>query len=684
LLAWPLLLGGRPAYGQSTFWVAAGAGNWNVGVNWSAGLPAALTDAQINNGGTARLFDPGARAEILTLGHNPANIGTLEVLGGEADFLECFVGREGTGTLRITGGGAVAAVHDFNIGAVAGSTGTVNVDGANSTMASKAVSLGGRGTGALSISGGGAVANLFCHIGSSAGSTGTVAVSGANSKLTNSDMLHVGLVGTGSLSITSGGEVNSANSFLGREAVSTGTVIVNGANSKWTNSESLHVGSRGTGSLGITGGGAVSSPTGSIGHEAGSSGTVSVDGAGSVWANSSELRVGNYDSTGSLSITGGGQVTNTSGYIGEDNSSTGTVAVNGVGSLWVNSSELRVGGRGMGSVGITSGGTVLNANGTVGDYYGSGTVTVDGSGSAWHTNGALTIGSNYGTGSLGITGRGAVYSTNGTIGEGDGSRGTALIDGPGSRWNVSTGLTLGLMGGDLGGRGTLEVRNGGVLAAAAGVTLGVNGTLRGNGTIDANVINDGGLIAPGAVPDTAHGTLHIAGDFTEQKSHPFRLPRLQIQLASPASFDKLAVTGNMTLTGQLDITLTGGYVPNGSQSFDILDWGGSLSGRFEYIVLRPFGGMVALDTSQLYTTGVVTLTGPAAPLTADFDDDGDVDGADLLQWRGDFGANALSDADADGDSDGADFLAWQRQLGSGAPAVAAVQSVPEPCALSLI
>jgi hypothetical protein len=51
----------------------------------------------------------------------------------------------------------------------------------------------------------------------------------------------------------------------------------------------------------------------------------------------------------------------------------------------------------------------------------------------------------------------------------------------------------------------------------------------------------------------------------------------------------------------------------------------------------------------------------------------------LVQWRGDFGINALSDADNDGDSDGADFLAWQRQLGSGLPASAGVQSVPEPC-----
>jgi hypothetical protein len=86
----------------------------------------------------------------------------------------------------------------------------------------------------------------------------------------------------------------------------------------------------------------------------------------------------------------------------------------------------------------------------------------------------------------------------------------------------------------------------------------------------------------------------------------------------------------------------------------------------------------------------------ATPIAAaDFDQDGDVDGADMALWQGDFGLTANGDADADGDTDGADFLVWQRQLGGGAPA--AVQAaglladggsvgrggVPEPTALAL-
>src|SRR5690606_628727 len=44
-------------------------------------------------------------------------------------------------------------------------------------------------------------------------------------------------------------------------------------------------------------------------------------------------------------------------------------------------------------------------------------------------------------------------------------------------------------------------------------------------------------------------------------------------------------------------------------------------------------------------------------LTADFDNDGDVDGDDLTMWEGGFGNSDAGDADGDGDSDGADFLA---------------------------
>ena len=126
LLAWPLLL--AESASVQDYWVADGVGNWNVTANWSAGVPTAATEAQINNGATARLFDPGARAGIMILGSTSGNSGTLEVLGGAAQFDTSIVGVQGQGTLKITNGGYIEGVGS-SLGEHTGSNGTVTVDG---------------------------------------------------------------------------------------------------------------------------------------------------------------------------------------------------------------------------------------------------------------------------------------------------------------------------------------------------------------------------------------------------------------------------------------------------------------------------------------------------------------------------------------------------------------------------
>jgi hypothetical protein len=69
-----------------------------------------------------------------------------------------------------------------------------------------------------------------------------------------------------------------------------------------------------------------------------------------------------------------------------------------------------------------------------------------------------------------------------------------------------------------------------------------------------------------------------------------------------------------------------------------------------------------------------------ATLTADFNDDGRVDGADLAAWGEAFGETTAADADGDTDVDGADFLIWQRELGAG---VVGGQAIPEPATIAL-
>jgi len=120
---------------------------------------------------------------------------------------------------------------------------------------------------------------------------------------------------------------------------------------------------------------------------------------------------------------------------------------------------------------------------------------------------------------------------------------------------------------------------------------------------------------------------------------------------------------------------SGGYsVPvSGDGLFDVLFSGGGFA-SFMATANILGGANVKID----YLVSSIAYA-------ADFNNDGYVDGADLAQWRGDFGLNPDSDADNDGDSDGQDFLVWQRELGSGLPAVVASTAVPEPLtALSLV
>jgi len=101
--------------------------------------------------------------------------------------------------------------------------------------------------------------------------------------------------------------------------------------------------------------------------------------------------------------------------------------------------------------------------------------------------------------------------------------------------------------------------------------------------------------------------------------------------------------------------------------------------------LKPGSPAINAGTSLLAPT--VDLLGMSRPadavdigametpaLAADFTSDAEVDAADLVAWRGAFGAESAADADHDNDSDGADFLVWQRELGSGA----AIAPAPEP------
>jgi hypothetical protein len=95
----------------------------------------------------------------------------------------------------------------------------------------------------------------------------------------------------------------------------------------------------------------------------------------------------------------------------------------------------------------------------------------------------------------------------------------------------------------------------------------------------------------------------------------------------------------------------------------------------------------ATAANSMQISGFQLFDNAAAQDDADFDGDGDIDGADFLTWQRGLGLidqtnNDNGDANNDGSVTDADLVIWKGQFGGGS-AVAAVGAVPEPGAIVL-
>jgi T5SS/PEP-CTERM-associated repeat protein len=652
--------------------------------------------------------------------------GTFNITGSAAPSLDLFVGNSGTGTLNVTGGADVnvtAAGADAWIGRDPGSTGTANVTGAGSTLSvghDMYISSGGAGT--LNVSAGGQVSDIDGALGYDTGSPGTVNVSGAGSTWTNSGDLTVGWSTSSALKITSGGQVKSATGHIGQGGNGASVVTVDGTNSAWTNSGDLFIGLYGTtNSLGISGGALVSDASGYIAtNNSGVSGTVTVNGANSHWSNSAALVVAD-SGNGTLGVTNGGQVDCANGDVGNVAGSNGVVTVDGANSRWTNTQALQVGVGGSGTLNITGGGAVTSLNGYLAAAVGSiGSATVDGANSTWTNAQSLFVGYG-GSGTLNMTNGGIVTSLNGSIGSQNGSSGLvnvdrnnsefeilaqlvpdghgsfvytggslqvdgtlqvtnggvavafsvgigpaglARVDGANSRWNVVQVLDPKgkPYGGNLAVNGTLDVSNSGTVSIGDLMTIGPQGTVKGDGNIDG-IVSNGGLVTPGTSP----GALHINGNYTQ-----IAAGKLQIELAGTmlgTNYDQLLVSGGITLDGTLDVSLINAFAPHEGDSFDILDFT-SLTGIFSTVNLPALTGSLQWDTSQLYTSGVLSVA-----LPGDYNHNGIVDAADYTLWRDGLGTTYTQ----------ADYDVWKSNFGNHSGSGSSANAgVPEPSTLVLL
>jgi hypothetical protein len=96
----------------TTTWIA-GTADWKYEGNWSNGLPTDSIRALINNGGTARVFTPGAAANYVGLeGYVSGDgQGSLEIAGGElvANWVRTGLDPYGDGAISIHGGGKLTS-----------------------------------------------------------------------------------------------------------------------------------------------------------------------------------------------------------------------------------------------------------------------------------------------------------------------------------------------------------------------------------------------------------------------------------------------------------------------------------------------------------------------------------------------------------------------------------------------
>jgi len=636
---------------QTTTWTDR-TGDWFAPGNWSEGVPDFITEAAINNGGTAQIGATGAAANNTFLGFDALDSGSLTISGagtltnssdlfvgragsgmltiqnggtGSNSFgyigtstgsrgsalvdgtssiwatkFSLFVGYFGTGTLTIQNGGAVSSSGGF-IGDFGGSSGTVLVDGAGSTWTnSSRIDIGVEGTGTLTIRNGGTVSNFVGRIGGFMG-RGVVMVDGADSRWMNADRLNVGDDGNGTLTILNGAAVSNFDGFIGRLSGSEGAVVVDGAHSTWTNSGSLEVGEFGSGSLTIQNAGAVSSRSGSVGGFAGSGGKVVVDGVNSTWTTTGSLVVGH----GTLTVRNGGAVSSDGGFIN------GTALVDGAGSIWTTRGDFAVGFATLGSVTIQNGGTVSSGGfGSIGTFSGgSGAVLVDGVGSTWANDGdRLDVGF-FGTGTLKIANGGVVSSAAGGVGVAEGSSGTVNVDGVGSAWNNSGDLFIG--GGDrgdggrAGGSGLVQIVRGAKVISSSITVFGhgtifddaflispnvsiTAGGLLGGGGIVVGNVGNGGSIKPG----DSLGTLTITGNYTQSATGNLTIGLSGLALAQ---YGLLSIGGSASLDGSLQLVRPNNFTPRPGETVTFLTAAGGVTGTFATVTGDFTGTMVMTE-----------------------------------------------------------------------------------------
>lgn len=142
----------------------------------------------------------------------------------------------------------------------------------------------------------------------------------------------------------------------------------------------------------------------------------------------------------------------------------------------------------------------------------------------------------------------------------------------------------------------------GRLSEQSTMVLPTNKTIiSGNKSFDKNLVLNDGLISPGHSP----GKITVTGNFTMGDSAIYKC-EIKDTTGAGTGHDQIDISGNTTLAGTLDIVLDG-YSPKDNDIFEIIKYGGTLSGTFGAITGMPIGWKIDYGEKK---PGSVTIYGP--------------------------------------------------------------------------
>ena len=284
-----------------------------IGLNGTLGsdLLFAVGDGQTINITETTTVEDGT---TLRINGGEFTTGALDLSGGgELDFAAGTLGFTGP-ELEIGAGGPLGAGFTLGPGRTLNVSNetrvpggeSLNIDGGDFTT--NTLVFDGPGAGINLVSGTASFNNLFTR-------NGSEVVFGAGNNFIVPGEIIIGEDGTGStLLIEDGGTVESADGAIGDLLGADGEVIVRGVGSRWTmtdNGAKFQIGNNGDGTVRVLEGGEIFADGANIGDETTSTGTLIVDGPGSLYGKSSDpsknVDVG-FRGTGSLTITNEGRV----------------------------------------------------------------------------------------------------------------------------------------------------------------------------------------------------------------------------------------------------------------------------------------------------------------------------------------------------------------------------------------